>query len=289
MTQPDPLVSLIAKKFIQRRDVFAVQNADGSYMPAREGRDGPYIGLQGRFIQAHLSGKRTLGHYMLDGDDMCRMFAFDIDFEKNTYDANDLPIFEGKWPQRPDLATWTDSDLAWHQAHVIHTFDPRAAWRDRRHPSRGWGKFQLRMISGMLARSIKATLNLPVAVTYTGNKGIHVYGFTGPLPAEQVQEAAMICLDSLDCFEATRGKVFFKHKCADPIDGYPNLSIEVFPKQTTVSGKGGFGNLMRLPLGVNRKAPKDPTFFVDMNAPMSELRPESNPYAVLQSGNPWQD
>lgn len=285
----DPLIGLIAKRFIQRRDVFAVQTQDGGYMPAREGRDGPYFSLKGRFIEAHLQGKRTLGHYLLDPENNCRLFAFDIDLEKNSTDEAGNVTHQGYWVQTPDLETWTGPEDEWWKARIVHEFDAREAWRDRSHPSRTFTKTQLRMISSMLARTIKDVLDIPVAVAYTGAKGLHVYGFTGSMPAEHVREAAQIVLDSLDCFEPARGKHFFRHKDQSPEDGYPNISIEVFPKQTTINADGGFGNLMRLPLGRNLKAPNDPTFFVDMRAPMSELRPHTDVAALLESGNPWAD
>jgi hypothetical protein len=279
---------MIAKRFIQRRDVLAEQTAMQGYRPVREGKDGPLVPVTQRALLAHLSGDKTYGHYLLDTDDKCRVFAFDIDLEKNSGPDDPEPHHVGRWAQPPDMETWTGSEDTWTSAHVIHEFDARESWRDRRHPSRTYLKTQMRYLAGMLARTIHEELELPTAVTYTGAKGIHVYGFTDPLPAEQVREAAQIVLDSLDCFRPSKGKHFFKHVNTDPIDGYDNFSIEVFPKQTSI-GDGGFGNLMRLPLGVNRKAPKDPTFFVDLRAPMSELVAHPNPLAILESGNPWLD
>lgn len=282
------LAGIVAKRFIQRRDVFAEQTSMGGYRPVREGSDGPFTALKGRHLASHFSGEKTYGHYLLDPDNNCRLFAFDIDLEKNTPDDQPGPHFVGKYALAPNLETWTGTHEEWFEAHTIHDFDPRESWKDRAHPSRPQVKMQMRFISHMLARSIREELDIETAVTYTGSKGLHVYGFTGPLPAEHVREAAQIVLDSLDCFTANRGKHFFKHNSSDPIDGFPNFSIEVFPKQISI-GDGGFGNLMRLPLGRNLKSPKEPTFFVDMRAPMSELAPHPNPVALLESGNPWMD
>ena len=114
-----------------------------------------------------------------------------------------------------------------------------------------------------------------------------MYGFTGTLPAEEVREAAMLVLDMLDEFEPVRGKNFYEHKNDDPIHGFKtNFSIEVFPKQTSIDG-GGYGNLMRLPLGKNWKNPKDPTFFLDMTGPLAEFKPHSDPVKLLEEGNPY--
>lgn len=289
MTELNPLIVQIAKRFIQRRDVYAVQTADGGYKPARQGHDGPFYPLGVPQLQEHLDGAQTYGHYLLDADDMCRVFAFDIDLEKNGPATEASPGFTGRWAQSPDMATWTSTDdEAWWKAHVIHEFDARESWRDRGHPSRPFVKRQMRELSQMLARGITQTLEIPTAVAYTGAKGVHVYGFTGALPASDVREAAQLVIDSMDCFVPHRGNHFFKHASDDPIDGYSNFSVEIFPKQTSV-GNGGFGNLMRLPLGRNRKAPADPTFFVDLRTPMSELRPHPDPVALLESGDPWKD
>lgn len=289
MTQLDPLVIQVAKRFIQRRDVYAIQTSEGGYMPAREGRDGPFYPLGVQQVQQHLAGTSTYGHYLLDSDDMCRVFAFDIDLEKNGTATSIPPHFFGRWAQSPDMATWTSTDdEAWWKAHVIHEFDARESWKDRSHPSRPFVKKQMRELAQMLTRGVTQTLGIPTVAAYTGAKGCHVYGFTGPLPAADVREAAQLVIDNLDTFVAHRGKHFYKHASDDPIDGFPNFTIEIFPKQVSV-GDGGFGNLMRLPLGRNKKNPADPTFFLDLRAPMSELKPHPDPVALLESGNPWAD
>lgn len=261
----DELIALIAKRFIQRRDVYAQQISDGTWRPVTEPIRKPQVA-------AHLNSEVSNGHYLLDADSQCKFFAFDIDLNK-----------AGFWPLGYDRLEDPANGDPWCEAPVAHEFNPREAWRNRAHPSRAFQKNQMRMLAEMLANTTRKMLELPVAVTYSGYKGLHVYGFTGSLPAVQVREGAQIVLDALGCFEPSRGKAFWAHKNTDPIDGYVNLSVEVFPKQTELSD-GGYGNLMSLPLG--KSSHGDPRFFVDLRAPMAQLVPD-DPKRVLLSGNPW--
>lgn len=285
---PKDLVPLIARRFIKRRDVFAEQTPDGAYRPVLDGYQGPRIPIKGRHLLDHLNGTKTYGHYLLDTDDTCKLFAFDIDLEKNEPATDSNPGFQGTWVERPDIGTWTGDDDAWWAAQVVHPCNPREDWKDRRFPGRAWLKLQMRFLSAMLARGIKDELDIPVAVAYTGAKGLHVYGFTGSMPATTVRDGAQVVLDALGCFVPHRGQHFFKHANQDPILGYANFTIEVFPKQVSLDGKD-LGNLMRLPLGRNQKNPKDPTFFVDMRAPMDSLVPHDDVVSLLETGNPWSD
>lgn len=276
----EELAKLIAKKFIQRRDVKAIQQAGGEYFPAMSGSHGTgeRLPFRGRDIVAHLAGESTFGHYMLDTEDKCKLFAFDIDLRPP---GTEQKPFMGKWAEFD-----TSIEDAWADRTIHDCPDLRAAWHNRKFPGRSWMKYQFRMISNMLARTTSEELGIPVAIAYSGNKGVHVYGFTGTISAAQAIEGAKIVLDTLGCFTTDRGKAFYKHVNEDPVDGYPNLSIEVFPKQETLDNKD-LGNLMRLPLGVNRKHAADPTFFIDTSAPYTELKPHTDPIALLNSGNPW--
>jgi hypothetical protein len=271
----DALANLFAKKFIARPDVKAVQilTRDGNmiYMPdGVRDKDGNYTSYRPWTrpdLLAHLSGERSYGHYLLNTDDTCKLFAFDVDLEKT-----------GFLPSLPEI-TYDDE---WSKSFV--EADPRAAWRDRGHSGRNWMKMQFRMIAHVLAKAIVEELNIPCAAAYSGNKGIHVYGFTGLVSADEAREGAMIVLDSIGKFEPLRGQNFFRHKNTDPVDGFPNLSIEVFPKQDSLDGKD-LGNLMRLPLGKNLKT-SDPTFFIDLTSAMADMVPVDAEYA-LTTATPW--
>lgn len=276
------LVDLIAKKFIARRDVKAIQNSQGYYSPVVHGKTAEREPWTRQDIIDHLEGKKTFGHYLLDEDSMCKLFAFDIDLEKNKEDEHGNVIWTGKYPHPFAF------DSSNKFTGEIVDFNPREAWRDRAHPSRAWTKYQLKLVASKLLRAVYS-LGIPGAVAYTGAKGLHVYGFTGLMPAADAREGAEIALDTLSDFAGgltpVRGKSFFKFKNDDPIDGFPNLSIEVFPKQVSLDGKD-LGNLMRLPLGRNRKT-ADPTFFVDFaTTPLTDLSPVDPVYA-LTTADQW--
>ena len=267
------VANLLARMFIARPDVKAIQHSNGAWSPHTDDgtRDGARIPWRREDLNAHLEGVRTFGHYILNPESQCKLFAFDIDLEKNSLPTASTPGYTGHYPD---------------EEGNLYEFDAREAWRDRAHPSRKWSKYQLKMMASLLMKAIYEELELPCAVAYSGAKGVHVYAFTGLIDATEAREGAQIVLDSIGNFEATRGTNFYKWKDSDPTTGYPNLSIEVFPKQNSLDGKD-LGNLMRLPLGRNLKS-ADPTFFVDMRTAMSEMQPV-DPIWALTTRNPWGD
>lgn len=215
----------------------AWQKPDGSWAPVRKKNgDGELVNLP--FIledfYRHLDGEITLGHYMVDQEGMSKLFAFDIDLVKDdgTPEKNPLHVV--------DLY---DND------HMIY---PREAWLSEpvESPLRQYLTIQLRCLADGLAQYIHRTLDMPVAIANSGGKGLHVYCFTGSMPADVLRELMLGTLEGLGCFEAVRGKNFWRHTSS-----YPALEIETFPKQGSMDGKE-FGNLMRLPLGINRKSGK---------------------------------
>lgn len=262
------IADLIAKNFIARRDVKAIQHKNGAWSPHQEfnptsgKHDGPRIPWNRSALNDHISGEQTFGHYLLDQDSNCKLFAFDIDLEKSgTFFYGDEFEFSAQ------------------------TDDLRGEWLNRRFVGRDWLKLQFKNMAHMLMRAVVEELDLPTVAAYSGGKGVHVYAFTGLISAAEAREGAQIVLDSLGCFDAVRGENFFKHKDTDPESGFPNLSIETFPKQGSLDGKD-LGNLMRLPLGRNMKS-KDPTFFIDMRSPVGQMVPRDAAEA-LTAGNPWQ-
>lgn len=269
------LADLIAAKFIARKDVKAVQKMlptnECIYTPhcRGEAKDRDYIGWDRAALLSHIAGDRSYGHYLLNQENKCKFFAFDVDLEK-----------KGSYPVDP----WSEDP----STQVYQEFNPRESWRDRAHPGRPWMKLQLRTLAGLLASAIHRELEIPVAAYYSGNKGVHVYGFTGLADAWQVREGARLVLDSMACWEPLRGENFFQHRDKDPFEGYPNISVEVFPKQDTMTDKSGLGNLMRTPLGKNLKNPKDPTFFLDLRSPLSVLQPV-DPIWALTTTSQWGD
>lgn len=247
------LANLLAKKFIARPDVKARQYP-GGYTPV-ESKDGQRFPWTRQDLLDHLDGKQTYGHYLLSQASECKLFVFDVDLEKTGF-------YDVDWPNGND-----------EDPFRMQEFSPRDAWQDRAHPARAYMKYQFRMIAHKLGKAIETELEIPWAAAYSGGKGVHVYGFTGLLPASDVRDGAMLVLDSLDSVKNLRGANFFMD------NEYPNMSIEVFPKQSSLDGKD-LGNLCRLPLGRNLKNPKDPTFFIDMTTSMSEMRPLDPVYAL---------
>ena len=263
------VAELLMRYFVQRRDVKAYQcmknmeryheHSPGAYHPIRRE-------FTVQDMQDHLDKKITYGHYLMDSANMCRVFAFDIDLDKTGY-----------FPADPDIDGNSEGI----------PFRPVDHWRSRKTGwARTWIQYQLRSLAEMLASTIRIELKLPALIAYSGSKGMHVYALSGPITGEDARAGIDIILDSLDCFAPSRGRNFFKHVNRHPVHGYPNFTIEVFPKQERVDNKEQkLGNLMRLPLGRNRKT-TDPTFFVDCRYPLSSLVP-LDPYIALKTLDPW--
>lgn len=217
---------------IERRDTKAVQHATGAYSPVLDHIQGrhddhtecPRLPWTMADIAAHINGDVTYGHYVVSADNTCRMFAFDIDLLQKGY--------------------WLNTDTEeWEEC------SPREVWLGDECKALSDLRAQLMCMAAGLASRIRTVLKVPSLVAYSGSKGLHVYGLLDRnTPAADAREAAMLVLDSLDCFEVSRGKNFFKHK-----HDYKALELEVYPKQDTVREGDGLGNLLRLPLGINRK------------------------------------
>lgn len=267
----DSLAILLGRLFIERRDVKAVQLRDGSYTPDQDHVGHPPWECPGGCeyrrwtmgdLRAHLAGERTLGHYLVSPEGRARVFAYDIDLIAT--DRAGAPAGEG-----------TTEEAA------VVPINPRDEWLKADSPYRGQLTVQLRCMAEALALRVRRVLDLPVAISYSGHKGLHVYGLTGSEDAEAVRGVAVELLEGWGCFELVKGKSFYRH-----VDGqYKNLSIEVFPKQTEVA-EGHFGNLLRLPMGVHRRTGR-PAFFVDVRRPYSELHALAEPISVLEAGDPW--
>jgi hypothetical protein len=263
------LEDLFARKLIARTDVKAEQHADGSYTPIRSpwGRSD---------LQAHLAGTRTFGHYLLAPDDTCKIFCLDIDLRgvrksgQGTAPDGFLPI----------------SGLG--EGEVTADFvpdDPRKAWANRADPRRPYIKYSMRLAGAMFAERVFSELEIPVAVAYSGSKGIHVYGLLHQrLPAAEAREGAMIVLDSMGMWTPERGDSVFGLKNRDPENPLVNFTVEVYPKQGSLQGKD-LGNLLRLPLGKNLKS-QDPTFFMDLTSSLADMRPV-DPEWALTTTDPW--
>lgn len=264
------LVRLFAEKIIARPDIKAVQNTDGSYMPTRG------QGFDGASIRAHLAGEATYGHYLLNTDDTTKLFCFDVDLRGSKKQPDGTEIPDGHLPT-----------LGLEPGEVAAAFqpgNPRVVWANRKDPRRNYLKYSMRVCGHLLAERIWSELGIPVAVAYSGSKGIHVYGFTGRVPAADAREGAQIVLDSMKIFKLERGDSLYGLANEEVENPFANFTIEVYPKQSSLKDKD-LGNLLRLPLGKNTKS-KDPTFFVDMTSALTELKPV-DPEWALTTTSPW--
>jgi hypothetical protein len=236
------LARLLGNTFIQRRDVKAIQSSNGAYRPDKSIRS--YFSLND--IIAHIDGSVSYGHYLLDNDNHCKILAFDIDL---------------------------DNEYLWHD----QLLNPRITLNTD-HPARLDMIMDLRSVADGLGVRLKRMYpKLTVMHTYSGNKGIHVYGaFPQATTAKAAISVAESVIDWYGCFAPSRGNNFFKHTIREiPI------TIEVFPKQAKTTS-GGFGNLLRLPLGINQKTKKH-SFFYSIKSPLEYLI-SYDPIAALTTG-----
>ena len=265
--QARTIAKLFAEKFIARPDVMAVQYSNGDYRPTRNHETKEILeGFSMKALLDHLAGNRTLGHYMTNRDNQVKLFALDLDLEQT-----------GKLP----MGTFGRDWINWQDCN------PREHWASREQGAgRNLIKYQLRMITNKLARVCREELGVDVAVAYSGSKGAHVYGFTGLTTADRARAGAKIVLEAAG-WKLIRGQNFFAYRGPEkePEHNMLNWSIEVYPKQDNIEGKD-LGNLMRLPLGVNLRSPKDRPFFVDMRTAMTDLQPMDSVEA-LTTDNPW--
>jgi hypothetical protein len=260
------LVKLLGTRFIQRKDVKAFQKADGSWYPkkcepCRQAQiNCGHSPMTMADFEAHLSGKVTMGHYLVNPvDQSCKLFAFDLDVRKPDPKVNYDPRDYNGQPYNPREAILDENHVMYRELII-----------------------QLRSLAEGLAVRLNNTLDIPVAIAYSGGKGFHVYAFTGTIPAATAQQLATDFMYSWSCFTPSRGENFWKH--VNP-DCYQELEIETFPKQGSVD-ESGFGTLMSLPLGVNQKTGRK-KFFISTRSELDRVLP-MDPIFALEGDLPWE-
>lgn len=268
------LEDLIGKRFIQRTDVKAIQRGE-IYTPHTDSgkRDGNRIGWDRQAIRDHIEGRVSYGHYLVDPDGQSKLFAFDIDLAKADPDNGKTFQWIGLEPD----GSWSDMEP--------RTFDPREAWAHPKcpEPLKRFMTACLTETAALLAKWIDELIQIPLAVAYSGSKGLHVYGFTGTADAEDCRDAAIEVIEMQGLYETIRGKCFYGPKDTSPKAMSSCVEIEIFPKQTNLDGKD-LGNLMRLPLGDNAKGGR--SHFVTLSSVVDEMT-EMDPVKALEGGNPW--
>ena len=227
------LVKLLGKNFIQRRDAKAIQTKDCQWIPVRRDDKDTNIPFSMDDFKKHLMGSATYGHYLLDQENNCKLFAFDLD------------VVEGPVP-----LSGTDETYSPRKVWLDGAIDPAARATEEYAEVRS----QLARLGRGLAVAIRDCFEgqVPVAVCDTAGKGLHVYGLTGTRPAAAQRELALGLLKLVGDFVPLKGKNFFQYRPESDPESLNAVTIEVFPKQDTLQA-GGLGNLLALPLGVNRR------------------------------------
>ena len=287
------IAGLLARRFIARPDAYAVQKGDGQYYPARAWNEaekkysGPLFPITPDVLKKHVAGEQPIGHYLVNQEGMTKLFALDIDFRNasapwmNVPSPKDLESLAIRFGDKPN-----EFNQAMDFLESIQNGNPRELWQDKSHPSRKFFLLQMRNIAELFTQRISSELQIPTAAAYSGFKGIHVYGWTGLLPAQSARDLGEAVLQSFDRFHPIKGKNFWIDSEEDPHQGFRQFEIELFPKQDEI-GHGGFGNLMRLPLGVNKKNPNGKAFFIDQRSPAAGIVPREDPETLLEHGDPW--
>lgn len=226
-------------------------------------------------FEAHLNGSKTMGHYMMNEEDECKLFAFDIDIL-------DFQRFDGSHEECDAATAVGDVDKTHKHPWMVKgvAYNLREEWlKGPESPFHERLTTQLRCMAEGLALRINRTLKISVAISNSGGKGLHVYGFTGLMPGEVLRKFALEVLDSFG-FVPTKGNNFFMQ----PHD-YKALEIEIFPKQGSLEGKD-LGNLMKLPLGVNRKTGIR-SEFISCRVGYNALQ-AMDPVRALEGDLPWE-
>lgn len=260
------IAEALREMYVIRDDVKAAQRGE-AYFPVRT-RQGDNVPFDESDFIAHVTGEQSFGHYMVSEGGQSKLFAFDIDLDKPQPSKG----ITYHWRGIEADGTWTDMEP--------REFHPREAWLHPKAPD-NLKRFlisEMRTASDKIADTLRDLLpEVPLGVAYSGNKGLHVYGWTGPYDAEELRQIGTEIL-RVAGFEATRGNNFFKCDAK-------TVTVELFPKQGSLDGKDALGNLMRLPLGVNRKSMQK-AHFITLSSPIDELR-EMEAASALK-GNPWQ-
>lgn len=268
----DELETALGKRFIQRRDAKAIQGNNGAYyVHTQDMKDpkAPRIGWRMQDLRDHTRGVQSYGHYLVGQDGLTKLFAFDLDLTKEGY--------------------WIDLQSGEGFVEGAQPCNPREVWLQKDHPGRQFLTIALRTMAESIAMKAKTMYedDIHVALAYSGSKGLHVYGFLPEaIPAADARAAAHDVLKNMNEPDGTRSWALIKGEnfYGATRGEKKNVEIEVFPKQDNLDGKD-LGNLMRLPLGVNRKSGHR-SFFLDCRCGYDQLR-MMDPLDVLNGELPW--
>lgn len=272
----DLLINSLSKLLISQPALYARQSAAGAYHPVTDPTGTEYLPWRRSALREHLAGTATYGHYAVEGN-QSKFFAFDIDLKTKAkiFTVPDLT-------QAPDnsreMEAWLD------KFSLAYDANPRKMWAEfaPNDQARLWFEWQMRTMAEIFKYAIESTLGIPTLSSYSGSKGMHVYGFPSPgekLPAKDLRAAGRAVIDSMGHYwQAKNDSGIFWFNSQDPCLGL--FDIELFPKQDQVD-EGGMGNLMRMELGIHQKSRK-PGFFIDHAQDVMRLTAHDDPETLLK-------
>lgn len=257
------MIRRVAKSFgdllIARKDTKAIEKSNG-WIPDRKqvprGQDpttGELIPFKMGDFRNHLTGDRCLGTYLLNTDNQVKFFALDIDL--SSHDGSDPKHPAPHWYAIHDPEAFDDRsepilDLETHEGPL------EAALHDPSNPAYRWARSILWSTMLGISQEVTRQLELPVLPVISGGGG-HIIVPLGQLtPAVEARDLARAIMERTS-FVPDKGDIFWKSP-----NEHAGVTVEVFPKQDALPDKGGFGNLLRLPLGMHMQTKKR-TYFLD--------------------------
>jgi hypothetical protein len=250
------LARLIGGLMISRKDAKAVEVGPNDWRPDRSG--GKLLKYSVADFRQHLLGNRCLGAYLLDSESRVRCIVFDVDLVKKkgfclrirSIDEIERMNARGLYDGRVDPDFFVGN-----LEEALH---------DESHESHLWALTILMEVSRNIADAVRSVLGLGVLSVMTGG-GVHVIV---PLPelmpaadARIMGDAVMAQVDGL-----AQSSSFLYVQKSYLEDKPSSVTVEVFPKQSSVRD-GGFGNLVRLPLGLHAGSQVRTFFFSGPGAP----------------------
>lgn len=223
-------LDLFRDLFVHRSDVFAVQQPNGMYFPAGDHHFDPetkrtvydsYYPLTDDELAEHLGGQASYGVYVIQPE------GLSVQREPHpTVDGSDEPA----WLNVPgntvkylvfDLDTYDEGALEWLVNCVGVLLDA-------------------------LPNTTRGNRRHSLILENSGGKGYHVWlCLSEPVEARRVRQWV-----ARDFMPSWREKA----------DEFPGSPLEIFPKQDAPPVLGGFGNLVKLPLGVHAVSGKRSEF-----------------------------
>ena len=228
--------TLMGDLFIHRRDRKAIYRPD-----TRTGVwhwtaiEGPFT--IGDFFR-HLMKQYCLGAYFLDPTNTVKLLAYDLDLSKSAkyFLIHDLEKIEELEAQEYEF----DLDLQ-------EPGDLEYALHREFHPAHRWARMMLLECIRKIDRAVRGELGMQTLTVITGG-GAHVLvPLPEPVRADWTRDAGLGALDTINDIKVLN-RTFAAY------GPYDEISIEIFPKQDSLSDSSGFGNLIRLPFGWHHEA-----------------------------------